>query len=388
MKVVIIGAGVAGLGIGWMLAKAGVDVTVLERAQVGNGATTASAGMIAAAAELGETHTPEAALAARASALWPEFAQELRSESGIDTGYRKSGALLVHMKSEAGQDHQALSGHSEVLTGPQARSLEPLLSEEIAGAVLARDEAQVDSQALCRALAVAFVRAGGKVLSNETAVRFEWRAGKMIGIATPFTTHHADAFILAAGAWSSRIEGLPPEAIPPVTPIKGEIAVLAPPSGVSLPAHLVWGNGVYLVPRRDRLLVGATMERAGFDTSLTQSAMRWLYRQANGLMPGLASWRLTEHWAGLRPGSPDGMPILGSTAVEGLYVATGQYRNGILFAPAVSEVLSRLILERTAVDPAFDPRRFEGMKPADPASVVETPHRETAGRAGTWQMGS
>ncbi len=388
MKVVIIGAGVAGLGIGWQLAKAGVSVTVLERAQVGNGATTASAGMISATAELGRAHTREVAFAERANALWPAFAQALQSESGIDIGYRKSGALLVRMKNQADSDHHALSGLSETLDAAEARALAPMLSEDIAGAVFAHEEAQVDSQALCRALAVAFVRAGGKVLSNETAIRFEWHAGKMIGIATPFTMHEADAFILAAGAWSSRIEGLPPDAVPLVTPIKGEIAVLAPPAGISPPAHVVWGNGIYLTPRRDRLLVGATMERAGFDTSLTQAAIRWLYQQSVALMPGLASWRLTEHWAGLRPGSPDGMPILGHTAVEGLYVATGQYRNGILFAPAVSEVLSRLILERTAVDPAFGPRRFEGMKPGEPASVVETPHRDAAGGTGTWQMGS
>lgn len=386
MKVVIIGAGVAGLGIGWHLAKAGASVTVLERAQVGNGATTASAGMIAATAELGRAHTPEAAFAERANQLWPTFAQELQSQSGIDIGYRKSGALLVRMKGMPDDGHQALSGAAQALGAAEARALEPMLSEDIAEAMLAPEEAQVDSLALCRALAVSFVRAGGKVLSNETAVRFEWNAGRIVGVVTPFAMHQADVFVLATGAWSSRIEGLPAEAVPPVTPIKGEIAVLSPPQGTSVPAHIVWGNGIYLTPRRGRLLVGATVERAGFDTSLTQPAIRWLYRQATGLMPGLASWRLTEHWAGLRPGSPDGLPILGETAVERLYVATGQYRNGILFAPAVSEALSRLILERAAVDPAFDPRRFEGKEPAT-ESVVETPHCDVADGTGTWQTG-
>jgi len=128
------------------------------------------------------------------------------------------------------------------------------------------------------------------------------------------------------------------------------------------------------------------MELAGFDTVLTQAALRWLYRQSTGLMPGLASWRLAEHWAGLRPASPDGLPLLGQTAVEGLYVASGQYRNGILFAPAVAEGLSRLILDRTAVDPAFDPRRFEAERPS--LSVAETPHRDVSGEARAWRTGS
>ncbi len=162
--------------------------------------------------------------------------------------------------------------------------------------------------------------------------------------------------------------------------------MLAPPAGAPTPEHVVWGNGVYLTPRRGRLLVGATMELAGFDTSLSQAALRWLHRQSAGLMPGLADWRLTEHWAGLRPGSPDGMPILGETSVQNLYVASGQYRNGILFAPAVAEVLSRLVLERIAVDPAFDPRRFGGIKSGAPVSVVETPHKDASG-AGEWRTG-
>jgi glycine oxidase len=382
MKIVVIGAGVAGLGIGWKLARAGAHVTVLERAQVGNGATTASAGMIASAAELGAGEAPDAALARAAEALWPSFQRELESESKIDVGYRRNGALLVRMTGGAAREALA----HEVLDAAAACQLEPLLGPGIADAVLAPDEAMVDSQALCRALAVAFVRAGGEVVSNETAVRFEWDGTRVTGVATPFGVHHADAFVIAMGAWSARIGGLPPEVMPAIVPVKGEIVVLTPPPGVSLPRRVVWGNGIYLVPRRDRLLVGATMEMAGFDTSLTQAALRWLYRQSTDLMPPLKDWRLTAHWAGLRPTTPDRLPLLGPAAVEGLYVASGQFRNGILFAPAVAEVLSRLILERTAVDPAFDPRRFAGDTAA--ASLAETPHRDVPAEAYTWRTGS
>lgn len=386
MKVVIIGAGVAGLGIGWKLATAGASVTVLERAQVGNGASSASGGMIAAAAEEVGAGKPDHGLARLATRLWPSFKAALEVESKVDIGYRRNGSLLVRMRGEIPGISIPHAGVSEILDGAEARVLEPLLGPAAASAVLAAEEAEVDSQSLCRALAVAFVRAGGEVRSNETAVRFECDGGRVTGVATPFAVHRADAYVIAAGSWASRIEGLPREAVPAIVPVKGEMAVLTPPPGMSLPNHVVWGNGIYAVPRRNRLLVGATMEKAGFDTSVTKAALRWLYRQSVSLMPDLKDWRLAEHWAGLRPCSPDRLPLLGPAAVAGLYVAGGQFRNGILFAPAVADVMSRLILDRTAVDPAFDPRRFKGVVPDVP--VAETPHRDVPSEAEIWRTGS
>jgi glycine oxidase len=410
MNVVIIGAGVAGLGIGWKLAKAGASVTILERAQAGRGATTVSGGMIAAAAELGHAGTPEAALAKRANDLWPGFAAELEAQSGISLDYRKNGSLMVALKAggspHAHGDHggqpnpHAQGADIAMLTAEQAHAMEPMLSEDIAGALWAPHEATVDTHALVQALVIAFVKAGGKILSNEAAVRIETdglnmlggtmiQGRRAVGVRTPFALHRADAYILAAGAWTSRIEGLPPEAVPPVIPIKGEIVVLTPTAGAELPKHVVWGNEIYVVPRGGQLLVGATMERAGFDTGKSPEAYRWLLRQSTGLMPVLKGWEVAEHWAGLRPATPDGMPILGPTVVEGLFVASGQFRNGILFAPAVAEVMSRLILERVMEMPAFDPRRFDGAKPYEPVSVIETAHRAPGKDAGfqEWHTG-
>jgi len=421
MKVVIIGAGVAGLGIGWKLAQAGVSVTILERAQAGSGATTSSAGMIAAAAELGHGETPEAAFARRSNELWPAFARDVEAQSSVPVGYVKSGSLMIALKSETkhqrggghehgheqAHGHERGHGHGEhaqvdgqpnphaqgadiaMLDAEHAREMEPLLADDVTGALWAPHEAQVDTHALVRALSVAFVRAGGKVLANETAVRVEVDMGRVEGIRTPFTIHRADAYVLAGGAWSSRVEGLPPEAVPPIIPIKGEIIVLSPPPGAVLPKHVVWGNEIYVTPRGERLLVGATVERAGFDTSFSQEALHWLRRQSCGLMPALEGWELTERWAGLRPASPDGMPILGPTVVEGLYVASGQYRNGILFAPAVAEVVSRVVLGQALDVAAFDPRRFDGSKPYAPSSVVETAHRAPGKDAGfqEWHIG-
>jgi glycine oxidase len=390
MKVVVIGAGVAGLGIGWKLAQAGAEAVVLERAQPGSGATAASAGMIAAAAELGHAETPDTAFARRSRDLWSDFAKQLETQSGVAIGYATNGSLMVGLKGERrGHGHSgeqpnphAQGGNIAMLDSDQARAKEPMLTAETEGALWAPNEALVDSQALCRALAVAFVRAGGKLLSNETAVRIESDGTRVTGVLTPFTLHRADAYVLAAGAWSTRVEGLPPKAVPPVIPIKGEIVVLAPSAGASLPVHTVWGNEIYLAPRGDRLLLGATVERAGYDTSVTREALHWLRHKAIGLMPSLESWEVVERWAGLRPASPDGLPILGPSAVEGLYVASGQYRNGILFAPAVAEDVSRLVLERAAAEAAFDPRRFDGSE-RTAESVIETPHR-----SGAWRTGS
>lgn len=374
MKVLVIGAGITGLAVGWKLARAGASVTVIERAHVGSGASVASMGIVPGDAT---------AQSQRATALWPAFRSAVESDSKIDIGWQSCGALLVHQPGEAPHE---VAAASQLLSTEAARHAEPLLAPGIAGAVLSPDEAALDGRALCRALAVALVRAGGKVLSNEAAIRFEWDGTRITGIATPFRVHHADAFVLAMGAWSSRIVGLMPDWVPRVKPVKGEVAVLAPPSGVTLPKHIIWGNGITLVPQRDRLLVGATVEDAGFDTCLTQTALRWLYRQATGLMPSLAEWRLDGHWSGLRAITPDRLPLIGPAAVEGLYVASGLGCRGILFAPVVSEVLSRLILDRSSEDPAFDPRRFKDVVPETP--LAETPHKDVSGEAGAWRTGS
>jgi glycine oxidase len=363
VKVVVIGAGVAGLSIGWRLRQMGVEVTVLERAQAGQGATWASAGMIAAAAELGEAQTPEGELAFRARQMWPDFAREIEAASSMTIGYAQHGSLLVASNAEQAAvfaSRAATDSDLEILNAAEARALEPLLAPSIAGALLASKEAQVDSRALGQALARAFVRAGGTLVLNEAVVRIETFDGRAVAALTPAGFYHADAFVLAAGAWSGLIGGLPPDAIPPVKPIKGQMLALASPNGTALPGRVVWGNEVYLVPRGDRLLIGATLEDVGFDTGLTDAAEDWLSARAVSLMPDLRQWKIVEHWAGLRPGSPDGLPLLGPSAVSGLFVASGQYRNGILFAPVVADILSSLVLERPADFAVFDPRRFVG----------------------------
>jgi len=361
MRVAIVGAGVAGLAIGWRLAQNGVRVTVIDRAQPGRGATWAAAGMIAATAETGEAETPDAHLARQSRALWPDFAQEIEEVSGMKLGFVQDGSLLVaaneeqatHFTERARQSNELLA-----LTAEEARRMEPRLDDRIRGALLATKDARVDNRLLGAALALCLRAAGGRLVANEPVMRIDADGARGIQVCTSFGIYEADAVVLAAGAWSGCIPGLSPEVLPPVTPFKGEMLSLRPPRDQSLPERVVWGHDVYLVPRGSRLLIGATLADAGFDTRITHEALDWLTERAVTLMPSLWEWRIEEHWAGLRPGSPDGLPILGQTTVEGLYVASGQHRNGILFAPSVAEILSRSVLERIAGPDAFDPRRF------------------------------
>ena len=357
MKIVVIGGGVCGLSIGWRLAQAGAQVTVLERAQPGAAATWAAAGMLSATAEHGASASAETQLARRSAELWPDFAAELEAASGTALGYVRSGTLMV---AQSDAELSALASRYDGariarLSASEARAHEPLLNANIAGALFDPDEAQVDNRALGAALALAFRRAGGRLLANEPAVRIESENGHATHARTPFALHEADAFIVAAGAWSGEILGLPPI---PTKPMKGEMIALTPPAGAALPATMIWGNDVYLVARHGRLLVGATVEDKGFDTRPSDAARDWLFERAVGLIPSLAGWELAEHWAGLRPGSPDGLPLLGKTALEGVFVASGQFRNGILFAPAIADAMRGLILGQRPLAPEFAPGRF------------------------------
>ncbi len=338
MKAVIVGAGVAGLGIGWRLAQAGVATTILERGEPGQGASYAAAGMIAVTAETADAPPAEAALAEQSRALWPGFAAELEAATGIAIDYRQNGALML------GARPADLPPGCDWLDAAALQARAPMLAAA-RGAVWAPQEAQVDSRALARALAKAFRRAGGRLLTGETVTGIEPGAA-----ITATGRHTGDAVIVAAGPWSAAL-GLP------VRPVKGQMIALAPPAGAGLPEPVIWGNGVYLVPRKDRLLVGATMEEAGFDMALAAAARDDLRARAEALIPGLKDWTLAEHWAGLRPASPDSLPLLGRLA-NGVFVAAGQYRNGILFAPAIADHLRDMVLDRAAVIPEFDPRRF------------------------------
>lgn len=352
MNVVIIGAGIAGLSIGWRLQQAGCSVTILERSQPGMGASWAAAGMLAVTAELEAAPAPERALALRARALWPSFAAELEQASGRAVFFNESGALLL-AQDDAELERMRIrqEGDLRIVDAREARILAPLIGW-VPGGLWSPHEAQVDNRAVGEALAIAFLKAGGTLYPQEPAVRIEEHAGKVVGVESPYRRYRADAVLIAAGAWCGLLDNLA------ITPVKGEVIALQPPDPTQLPVPVVWGNGVYCVPRHGRMLVGATVTEDGFDTSPTEAARDHLWSQAAKLMPAVKDWILCAHWAGLRPKSPDKLPLLGPTRDPGLFVAAGQFRNGILFAPAIAAEMADLILGKGLVVPEFDPRRF------------------------------
>jgi glycine oxidase len=358
MKIVVIGAGVAGLAIGWRLAEAGQQVTVLDRGQPGRGATWASAGMLAVTAELQNSESSEVEFARYSNGLWPDFAKQIEALSGRNIGYAPYGSLMLAEDAAAlaGLERQAIQLGLVLVGANRVREIAPLVTADIAGGLWSPDEARVDNRELALALVAVFRKAGGRILPNEGVVRIERDGARANGARTAFGLYPADVVVLAAGAWSGLVE----PAVAPVVPVKGQMILLTPPPGQAPPTTVIWGHGVYAVPRGNALAIGATVEDVGFDTGITDAAQNWLRNAAEKLMPGLRGWTVRDQWAGLRPRAPDGLPLLGPTGVGGLWLASGQYRNGILFAPAVAQTMCDQILGRAPGISAFDPRRFGG----------------------------
>jgi glycine oxidase len=347
---VFVGGGVIGLASAWRAALAGARVCVVERAEPPAGATNVAAGMLAPVGELtfGEPELLELAL--RSAARWPDFAAEIEAAAGGATGFARCGALHVALdRDEAGHlrrkhDLQRELGlEAEWLTPTAARRLEPGLVPNFAGGVLAADEASVDPRALARALAAALRQAGGELRTGTEVLDGLWDGDRLAGVRTAATDDlRADAVVLCNGAWSGQTPWLPEEARPPVRPVKGETVELRPRAGEPAPAsRIVASERVYLVPRPDgRLIVGATQEERGFDTVVTAGGVHELLREAYRVLPDVAEMEFAGTIAGLRPGTPDNRPLVGRGAVEGLVLATGHFRNGILLAPLSADAVA------------------------------------------------
>ena len=370
-KTVVIGAGVIGLGIAWRLVQAGCVVTVFDRGEAVHGASWAAAGMLAAAVETEPGEEPLLPLALESQRLWPDFARELEAASGISVNYRDEGTLVVALN----RDDAAQLRHSyefqkgldldlHWLSAAEARAREPHLKPGIAAAVWSPRDHQVENRDLGRALAVA-ARKAGVELVEHCAVREAVLAGDRItGVVTERGREPADVVVLAAGAWSRAIEGLPSAARPPVRPVKGQMLSLRMDARAPLLRHVVWAPDVYLVPRHDgRLLVGATVEEKGFDPHLTAGGQLTLLNAAWRALPGIEDLPLEESWVGFRPGSRDDAPILGRGAVEGLVYATGHHRNGILLTPITAQTIAGLILDGQS-DPVIAPFALDRFTPA------------------------
>jgi glycine oxidase len=367
-KTIVIGAGVIGLGIAWRLAQAGCTVSVYDRGEAGHGASWAAAGMLAAAVETEPGEEPLLPLALESQRLWPEFARELEAASGISPEYRDDGTLVVALNRDDAETlrhsyefQRGLGLELEWLNAAEARRLEPHLKPGIAAAVLSRRDHQVENRNLGRALAVA-ARGAGVVVHEHCAVREVLVTGnRAAGIITEQGEEPADVVVLAAGAWSREIGGIPPTHRPPVRPIKGQMMALQMDPAAPLVRHVIWAPRAYIVPRNDgRLIIGATVEERGFDASLTAGGLFALIEGAWRAIPTIEELPIAETWVGFRPGSRDDAPMLGPSGVDGLVIATGHHRNGILLTPVSADVVSRYILTARLPDIAlpFSPERF------------------------------
>jgi glycine oxidase len=370
-SVVIIGAGVIGLGIAWRLAGRAA-VTVFDRGKAGAGASYAAAGMLAACCEAEPGEEALVALGRESQAHWPAFAEELEHASGVDVELRREGTLVLALTAD---DQATIAHHLEFqrrldlplewLSAAATRAREPRLAGKIAGALFSPQDHQVDNRKLAQALRIAAAGAGVEIHEHRPVKELRVQGGQAKGVLLEDgTAVAADVVVLAAGAWSRGIGGLPPDRRPPVRPIKGQMLALRMDVAAPLLSHVLWAPGVYLVPRRDgRLIVGATVEEKGFDETVTAGGMLTLLEAAWRAVPAVEELPIDEIWVGHRPGSRDDAPILGPGPLDGLFYATGHHRNGILLAPVTADAMARLILD-DIVEPAIKPFGLERFLPA------------------------
>ncbi len=366
------------------LARAGLGVALLERGPgLGREASSAAAGMLAPQMEgaeglLAPPGAPRDALLGlclAGRALYPEWVRRVEAESGAAVHYRSEGTLVVALdvdeavRLQGVADRQTRDGlRAAWLDAPRARRLEPALATELVGALHLPDDHQVDNAALTAAVAwLVSTHPRVEVRLDAPVEEVEARGGAVSGVRGPAGRVAAARVVVAAGAWSGRMAGLP-RALP-VRPVKGQMAALAPDRDVL--ARTVAGPGAYLVPRVDgRILVGATVEEAGFDVTVEPSRVALLAAAARRLVPALAGSRLVRRWAGLRPGTPDGLPFLGwDPDLPGLAYATGHYRNGILLAPVTAALVAALL---SGGSPPVDPAPFRPDRPAPREPGPET----------------
>jgi glycine oxidase len=361
--VAIAGGGVIGGSIALELARAGLSVAVFDRQQPGKEASWASAGIISPAPENpGMIATVE--LGKLSAAMYPEFAAQVEEISGQSVGYRPKGTLEALFSHDTKAElstiiavHHGLGLKAEPLRADDARELEPALSEEIEAAVLRPEEASIDNRALTGAVLEAAQRSGAELIPGS-GVKGIWREGKRCrGLILQNEKVEAKWAVIAAGCFSGTIEGV--AAYAPVRPAKGQMAALrADDLAIT---RVLWSEKIYLVPRNDgRILAGATVEYAGFDKRVTAGGMEKILAAAIELAPGLRHARIEETWAGLRPDSQDHLPILGPTDIDGLLMATGHFRSGILLTPVTARLIREWITEqRVSADwERFSPLRF------------------------------
>ncbi|OZC04578.1 glycine oxidase ThiO [Rubricoccus marinus] len=363
----MVGGGIAGMGAAWALAKAGRRVTILERGELGRGASWAAAGMLAPAAEIGFDELDLYGLGRESLGLWPAYAREVEAASGESVGFDSAGTLVVADDRDSARALRRLYQFQERqgvpvtwLSGPEAAELEPALTSRIPAAILSPEDHQVDPRAVVRALAAACRASGVSVREHAPVVAVRGGEAPEAVLASGETVG-GQAVVIAAGAQSGTLAGLDPA--PPVRPVKGQALSVRMNADVSF-GRVIRGPRAYLVPKADgRLVIGATSEERGEDTALTAGGLYRLLEGAVRVAPGVEELDVIETWAGLRPASQDHAPILGRSRQRRLVLASGAYRHGFLLLPAMAALVAAdveavLSGEPSAIPPPFAATRF------------------------------
>ena len=371
--VIIIGGGIIGGSIAWELARRGLHPLVLDRQEAGREASWAAAGMLQTAPESADGF-PLVPLARASLALYPEFVAAIEADSGRTVGLRRTGAMEIFFSSDAARElstlialHHGLGLPAEALPLDEALEMEPALSRHTQAAALLPQECALDSRALTDAVLAAAVARGAVVLAGVGVESLIVNGARVEGVIAAGHRFAADHVILAAGAFSSRLDAARRYA--PTRPVRGQMVALlssAPPI-----RRVLRSTRGYIVPRDDarpqRLVAGSTLENAGYEKRVTPEGIARVLEAAQEIVPDLAAAEIVETWSGLRPDTPDHLPILGPTDLEGLTIATGHFRNGILLAPITAKLIAEWITERRVSFEwdIFSPLRFASLDATD-----------------------
>lgn len=363
--VAVVGGGVAGCAVAFGLARAGLSVALFERGGIAGEASGAAAGMLTPFSE-GAEEGPALRWGRRALERFPSLVEELVEASGVDPEWVPAGTLRVAGDEAAAEALRARARTGEGfawLDASELRALLPAASPALLGALHVPAEAHVRSPLLARAYAGAAEARGARLRTGVAVRGLLFEGARVVGVRSSEGDAPAGAVVLCPGSFAAECAAwLGPEAELPVAPVRGQIVSLElPPPGFR---PIVWGEGAYLVPRVDgSLSLGATTERVGFDRRVTAAGVQGLLAAGTRLVPGLADAGFLGAWAGLRPDTPDHLPLLGPVpGTEGLHLATGHYRTGVLLSPVTAELVADGLLGKGWAEPAFLPSRFPALR--------------------------
>ncbi len=355
-KILVVGSGLVGLSIAWHLKKRGAKPVLIDKGAPAQEASAAGAGMLPLHSVAFDT--PELfELSALSYRLYPGWVKEMRRASGLDPEWETSGSLGLLFSAAEERNARVLAKRLVRLgmkvgwlSGSQSRKMEPALPSDVRKAMYLPETTQIRPSAMCLTAVEAVRRRGVPIHENENVQRLLVKDGRVTGVRTSVRTYEGDAVVLANGAWAPEL--LKPLGFDlPVFPLRGQVLLLQGPShGVR---HILFASGYYLVPRRGgELYVGSTLEKAGFDRSVTPEGIATLANAARRMAPGLSSLRVSGYFAGFRPGSVDGHPFLGPVPrVRDLYIAAGHHTHGHLLSAATGHLMAQLILDgKTDVD--------------------------------------